>query len=64
MTRAEGIGGKPATGEIYNYLADFSTFRVIVTANPLVEPNKPVVPVNTQKATELLTKSVASVRGQ
>jgi len=57
------VGGKPATGEIYNYLADFSTFRVIVTANPLVEPSKPVVPVDTQRARDLLTAAVKDVRG-
>ncbi|MBJ7337943.1 DUF5642 family protein [Mycolicibacterium sp.] len=57
------VAGKPATGEIYNYLADFSTFRVIVTANPLVEPNKPVVPVDTQRARDLLTAAVKAVRG-
>jgi len=28
--------GKPRTGEIYNYIASFGTFLVIVTANPLV----------------------------
>ncbi|MCV7419389.1 DUF5642 family protein [Mycobacterium yunnanensis] len=57
------VGGKPATGEIYNYLADFSTFRVIVTANPLVEAGKPVVPVNTERARDLLTTAVKDVRG-
>lgn len=57
------VGGKPATGEIYNYLADFSTFRVIVTANSLVEPSKPVVPVDTQRARDLLTAAVKDVRG-
>jgi len=57
------VGGKPATGEIYNYLADFSTFRVIVTANPLVEPSKPVVPVDTQRARDLLAAAVKDVRG-
>ena len=51
-------------GQLYNYVADFGRFLVIVTANSLVEPNKPVVPVNTQKATELLTKSVSTVRGR
>lgn len=56
--------GKPATGQLYNYVAGFGRFLVIVTANSLVEPDKPVVPVNTQKATELLTKSVTAVRGQ
>lgn len=57
-------GGKPASGQLYNYVAGFGRFLVIVTANSLVAPDKPVVPVNTQKATELLTKSVAAVRGQ
>ena len=31
-----------ATGELYNYVASFGTFLVIVTANPLVLPDKPV----------------------
>ncbi|BDX30558.1 hypothetical protein TUM20985_11050 [Mycobacterium antarcticum] len=57
------VDGKPATGELYNYLASFSTFRVIVTANPLVVPGKPVVPVDTQRARDLLTAAVAAVRG-
>ena len=57
------VDGKPATGELYNYLASFSTFRVIVTANPLVEPNKPVVPVDTQRARDLLSAAVKAVRG-
>lgn len=57
------VDGKPATGELYNYLASFSTFRVIVTANPLVVPGKSVVPVDTQRARDLLTAAVAAVRG-
>jgi hypothetical protein len=57
------VAGKPASGEIYNYQASFSTFRVIVTANPLVEPNKPVAPVDTQRARDLLTAAVKAVRG-
>jgi hypothetical protein len=57
------IDGKPATGELYNYVASFSTFMVIVTANPLVEPNKPVAPVNTQRARDLLSAAVVAVRG-
>ena len=56
--------GKPAAGQLYNYVGGFGRFLVIVTANSLVVPDKPVVPVNTQKATELLTKSVTAVRGQ
>jgi hypothetical protein len=57
------VDGKPATGELYNYVASFSTFMVIVTANPLVEPNKPVAPVNTQRARDLLSAAVVAVRG-
>ncbi|MGH3645148.1 MAG: DUF5642 family protein [Mycobacterium sp.] len=57
------VDGKPATGELYNYVASFSTFMVIVTANPLVEPNKPVAPVNTQRARDLLSAAVGAVRG-
>jgi hypothetical protein len=57
------VNGKPSTGEIYNYIASFSTFLVIVTANPLVLPNTPVKPVDTQRARDLLTATVAAVRG-
>jgi hypothetical protein len=55
--------GKPRTGELYNYVANFGTFLVIVTANPLVLPDKPVVPVDTQRARDLLTAAVADVKG-
>jgi Domain of unknown function (DUF5642) len=57
------VDGKPVSGELFNYVASFSTFMVIVTANPLVVPNAPVVPVNTQRARDLLTAAVADVRG-
>lgn len=57
------IGGKPRTGELYNYVASFDTFMVIVTANPLVVPDKPVAKVDEKRARELLGKAVASVRG-
>jgi hypothetical protein len=57
------VNGKPASGELYNYVASFGSYLVIVTANPLVLPNKPVVPVNTQRARDLLTAAVAAVRG-
>jgi hypothetical protein len=56
------VDGKPRTGELYNYIASFGTFLVIVTANPLVLPDKPVVPVNTQRARDLLTAAVAAVK--
>lgn len=57
------VDGKPRTGELYNYVAGFGNFLVIVTANPLVLPDRPVTPVNTQRARELLTAAVAAVRG-
>ena len=57
------VNGKPATGELYNYVATFGNYRVIVTANPLVDPSKPVVGVNTQRARELLSAAVKAIRG-
>jgi hypothetical protein len=57
------VDGKPRTGELYNYIASFGTFLVIVTANPLVLPDKPVAPVNTQRARDLLSGAVAAVKG-
>jgi hypothetical protein len=57
------IGGAPRTGELYNYIASFGSYLVIVTANPLVVPGQPVAPVNTQRARDLLTAAVAAVKG-
>jgi hypothetical protein len=57
------IGGKTRTGELYTYVARFGSFMVIVTANPLVIPNKPVAPVDTKRAGELLTAAVKAVKG-
>ncbi|MGD9619766.1 MAG: DUF5642 family protein [Mycolicibacterium sp.] len=56
--------GRTRTGELYNYVATFGNFIVIVTANPLVLPDAPVVPVNTSRARELVTQAVALVRGE
>jgi len=53
----------PRTGELYNYLADFGTFIVIVTANPLVQADRPVAHVDTQRARDLLTRAVDAVKG-
>ena len=57
------VDGKPRSGELFNYVASFDSFLVIVTANPLVVPDAPVAPVDTGKARELLTAAVAAVRG-
>jgi hypothetical protein len=57
------VDGKPRTGELYNYIASFGPFLVIVTANPLVLPDEPVAPVNTQRARDLLAAAVAAVKG-
>ncbi len=57
------INNQPRTGEIYNYSAHFGDYQVIVTANALVAPDKPIVPVNTQRARELLVAGVNAIRG-
>jgi hypothetical protein len=57
------LGGKTRTGELYNYIARVGTLMVIVTANPLVVPGKPVAPVDTKRAGELLSAGVAAVKG-
>ncbi len=57
------VDGKPHSGELFNYVASFDSYLVIVTANPLVVPNTAVAPVDTQKARDLLTAAVAAVRG-
>lgn len=52
----------PRTGEIYNYVADFGTFIVIVTANPLVRADTPVAHIDTGRARDLLTRAVELVK--
>jgi Domain of unknown function (DUF5642) len=56
------VNGKPRSGELYNYSAHFGDYQVIITANPLLEPGKPATPVDTNRARDLLVKSVAAVR--
>ncbi|OBF19759.1 DUF5642 family protein [Mycobacterium sp. ACS4331] len=56
------INGKSQTGEVYSYLAHFGDHQVIVTANPLVTPDKPVAPVDTKRAEALLTDAVNAIR--
>ena len=57
------VDGEPRTGELYNYVASFGNLLVIVTANPLVLPGKPVAPVNTQRARDLLTAALSAIKG-
>lgn len=57
------VQGKPLTGELYNFVASFDNYMVIVTANPLVLPDKPVAKIDTERARELLSAAVAAVRG-
>ncbi|KUI25206.1 DUF5642 family protein [Mycobacterium sp. GA-2829] len=57
------VAGAPRIGELYNYTARFGSYLVIVTANPLVIPDKPVAPVNTERARRLLVDAVAAVQG-
>lgn len=56
------VDGKARTGEVFNYSAHFGHYQVLVAANPLVLPDKPVVPVNTQKARDLLIAGVNAIR--
>lgn len=57
------VAGAPRTGELYNYIASFGPYLVIVTANSLVVPGQQVAPVDTQRARDLLTAAVAAVKG-
>lgn len=54
--------GKPRTGEVFTYSAHFGPYQVIVSANPLVLPDKPTAPVNTQRARDLLIAGVNAIR--
>lgn len=56
------VGNQTRTGETYNYSAHFGVYQVIVSANPLVLPDKPVVPVNTGRARDLLIAGVNAIR--
>lgn len=56
------VGGSARTGELYDYSAQFGDYQVIVIANPLVMPDQPVAPVDTQRARDLLVKAVTAVR--
>jgi len=51
------------TGELYNYVANFGNFIVIVTANPLVVADRPTAQIDTQRARDLVTQTVELVKG-
>lgn len=57
------INGQTRTGEVFNYVAHFGEFTIIVSANPLVQPDKPVAPVDTERARELLAAGVRAIKG-
>jgi hypothetical protein len=57
------VQGKPRSGELYNYSAHFGDYQVIVTANPQLKPGQPPAAVDTNRARDLLVKSVAAIRG-
>jgi len=57
------VNGNTRTGELYNYVARFGPFLVIVTANPVVLPDKPTVSVDTKRAGDLLSAGVSAVKG-
>ena len=56
------VDGKARTGEVFNYSAHFGIYQVIVSANHLVLPDKPVAPVNVQRARDLLIAGVNAIR--
>ncbi len=56
------VGGSAHAGELYDYSAQFGDYQVIVTANPLVNPDQPVAKVDTQRARDLLVKAVGAIR--
>jgi hypothetical protein len=57
------VNNQVRTGETYDYSAHFGVYQVIVSANPLVLPDQPLVPVNVQRARDLLVAGVNAIRG-
>ncbi|MGH3968947.1 MAG: DUF5642 family protein, partial [Mycobacterium sp.] len=47
---------------VYTYSAHFGDYQVTVTANQVPVPDKPVTPVDTNRARDLLVKAVAAIR--
>lgn len=56
------VNGQSRTGEVFNYVARFGDYQIIVSANPLVQPDQPVAPVDTGRARELLVAGVNAIR--
>ena len=56
------VDGRQQTGQLYSYVAHFGTYQVVVTANPLVVPDKPPAPVDVRRAEDLLVAAVAAIR--
>jgi Domain of unknown function (DUF5642) len=64
MQRVLQSGDDPSrTSELYQYLAQFDDYEIIITANPVPIPDQPDVLVDTQRARDLLVNAVAAVRG-
>jgi Domain of unknown function (DUF5642) len=59
----QAVDNPGRNNELYQYLAQFGDYEVIVTATPMVAPDQPVVLVDTQRAQDLLVKAVAAIRG-
>jgi hypothetical protein len=59
----QNVDSPSRSSELYQYLAQFDDYEIIITANPMVDPDQPVVLVDTQRARDLLVKAVAAVRG-
>ncbi|MGA7051173.1 MAG: DUF5642 family protein [Mycobacterium sp.] len=59
----QSVDNASHSSELYQYLAQFDDYEIIITASPVVVPDQPVVLVDTQHARDLLVKAVAAVRG-
>ncbi|MGK2880770.1 MAG: DUF5642 family protein [Mycobacterium sp.] len=57
------IDGRLSSGKLYNYIASFENYQVMVTANPLVVAGQQPTDVDTARARELLATAVSAVRG-
>lgn len=58
-----GPDGQPHSRESYNFGAYLGDWFVLVTANPMAVKGQPLAPVDADRARQLLTDSVAALRG-